>query len=57
MIGTENEVPYFISHFPGVKDNPRMFSPGSSRSGLGTPKPSNRELFDMPLDEKYATSS
>lgn len=57
MIGTENEVPYFISHFPGIKDSPSMFSPGSKRSGLGTPKPSNKELLDMPLDEKYATSS
>jgi len=57
MIGTENEVPYFISHFPGVKDNPSMFSPGSNRSDFGTPKPSKRELLDIPLDEKYATSS
>ena len=57
MTGTENEVPYFISHFPGIYDKPKIFSPGSNKSGLGTPKPFKSELLDIPLDEKYATSS
>lgn len=57
MIGTENEVPCFNSQVKEFKLRLKMFSPGRSRSGFGTPKPSSNEFFVMPLELKYATSS
>ena len=56
-IGTEKLVPLFSLHSPGYKLKPRISSPGSRISGLGTPIPTSMEFFVIPRDEKVATRS
>lgn len=57
MIGTENEVPCLISHTVGSRESPKIPSPGSRTSGLGTPIPSSNARLVIPLELNGATSS